>query len=61
MLYIYIYINTYIYNTYYTYTYIKELCQQVFTYNEEVPCTSQTSCAQSGHLTSARFEHFVCH
>ena len=34
------------YNTYYTYTYIKELCQQVFIYNEEAPCTSYTSCAK---------------
>ena len=31
---------------YYKYTYIKELCQQVFTFNEEAPCTSRTSCAQ---------------
>ena len=30
----------------YTYTYIKELCQQVFMYNEEVPYTSHTSCAK---------------
>ena len=26
--------------------------------HEEAPCTSHTS---SGHLTSARFQHFVCH
>ena len=36
----------YIYYTYYTYTYIKELCQQVFIYNKEAPCTSHTSCAK---------------
>ena len=30
----------------YTYTYIKDLCQQVFIYNEEVPYTSHTSCAK---------------
>ena len=36
----------YLYNTYYTYLYIKELCQQVFIYNEEAPCTSDTSCAE---------------
>ena len=34
------------YYTYYTYTYTKELCQQVFIYNEEAPCTSYTSCAK---------------
>ena len=42
---IYIYIYIYIY-THYTYTYIKELHQQVFLYNEEVSCTSYTSCGQ---------------
>ena len=31
---------------YYRYTYIKELCQQLFIYNEEAQCTSHTSCAQ---------------
>ena len=31
---------------YYTYTYLKELCQQTFIYNEESECTSHTSCAQ---------------
>ena len=36
----------YLYHTYYTYLYIKELCQQVFIYNEEAPCTSDTSCAK---------------
>ena len=36
----------YLYNKYYTYLYIKELCQQVFIYNEEAPCTSDTSCAK---------------
>ena len=30
----------------YTYTYIKELWQQVFIYNEEVPYKSHTSCAK---------------
>ena len=30
------------YSIYYTYAYIKELCQQVFVYNEEAPCTSHT-------------------
>ena len=30
--------------TYYTDAYIKELCQEVFIYNEEAPCTSHTSC-----------------
>ena len=29
--------------TYYTDAYIKELCQEVFIYNEEAPCTSHTS------------------
>ena len=29
-----------------TYTYVKELCEQAFIYNEEAPCTSHTSCAQ---------------
>ena len=49
-LYIYIYIYTYIYIyicfTYYTYTYIKRFSQQVFTYNEEPPFTSHTSCTK---------------
>ena len=31
---------------YYTYTYVKGLCQQAFIYNEEAPCTSHISCAQ---------------
>ena len=31
---------------YYTYTFIKELCQQALIYNEETQCTSHTSCAQ---------------
>ena len=31
---------------YYTYTYIKELCQQLFIYNEEAPCTSHTFYAE---------------
>ena len=49
--YIYIYIYIYIYNfhiyiLHITYTYIKELYQQVFIYNEEAPCTSHTSCAK---------------
>ena len=43
---IYIYIYIYINPVYYTYAYIKELCQQVSIYNEEAPCTSYTSCAQ---------------
>ena len=30
----------------YTYTYIKELCQTIFIYNEEARCTSHTSCAK---------------
>ena len=33
-------------NFLYTYTYIKELWQQVFIYNEEVPYTSHASCAK---------------
>ena len=45
---IYIYICTYIYIHIY-YTYIKELCQQVFIYNEEAPCTSHT-CAKVAFL-----------
>ena len=45
-IYIYIYIYIYINPVYYTYAYIKELCQQVSIYNEEAPCTSYTSCAQ---------------
>ena len=31
---------------YYSYTYIKQLCHQVFIYNEEPPCTSHTSRAK---------------
>ena len=31
---------------YICYTHIKGLCQQVFIYNEEAPCTSHTSCAK---------------
>ena len=49
-IYIYIYNNYiyiyYIYNRYYTDTYIKELCQQVSRYNGKVPCTSHTTCAK---------------
>ena len=44
-IYIYIY-NFHIYILHITYTYIKELYQQVFIYNEEAPCTSHTSCAK---------------
>ena len=33
-------------NRNYTYTYIKEPCQYVFTYNEEAQCPWRTSCAQ---------------
>ena len=43
-----IYIYIYIYYTD-TYTYIKEFCQQIFIYNEEVPCTSHT-CAKEANL-----------
>ena len=42
----------------YTYTYIKELCQQVFIYNEEVPYTSHTSSAKVAILLLQDFEHF---
>ena len=28
------------------YIYIKEICQQIFIYNEEAPCTSHKSCAK---------------
>ena len=38
------------YYTYYTYTYIKELCQHVFIYDEEAPCTSYTSGAKMAIL-----------
>ena len=31
---------------YYIYTYIIELCQHVFIYNEKAQCTSHTSCAK---------------
>ena len=31
---------------YILYIYIKELCKQVFIYNEETPCTSHISCAK---------------
>ena len=37
-----IFLNIYIY----IYIYIKELCQQVFIYNEEAPCTAHASCAK---------------
>ena len=43
-MYIYIYIYIYIY-VYYTSTYIKELCQQFFKYNEGASCTSHTKLA----------------
>ena len=62
-IYVYIYIY-YVYNTYYkyhTYTYIKELCQQVFIYNEEAPYTSHRSCAKVAILLLPQFEHFVRH
>ena len=39
---VYIYIYIYIYYIYNTYVFIKELCQQVFIYNEEASCTSHT-------------------
>ena len=40
---------------YYTYTNIIELCQQIFIYNEEAQCTSQTSCAQVLELLQSHF------
>ena len=43
---VYIYIYIYKYYTYYRYTYIKELCQQAFIYNEEGSCTLYTSWAK---------------
>ena len=46
---------------YYTYTNIKGLCQQVFIYNEETLVYIIYIMCPSGHLTSARFEHFMCH
>ena len=36
-------------------THITELCQPVFTYNEEVHCTSHTSCAQVLQLAQSHF------
>ena len=39
-----VYLSKYIYI--YIYIYIKELCQQVFIYNEEAPCTAHASCAK---------------
>ena len=41
-----IYIYIYIIHVVHIATYIKELCQQVFIYNEEAPLTSHTSCAK---------------
>ena len=49
ILYVCIYVYIYIYctyDTYNTYTYIKELCQQFYIYNEEAQCTLNTSCAK---------------
>ena len=59
-IYIYVYIHIYIY-IYYTYTYIKRTWP--------TGCYIQWGCSvyityimcPIGHLTSARFEHFVCH
>ena len=45
---------------YYTYTYIKELCQQVFIYNEEAPCTSHTFYAEVATLLLQDLST-VCH
>ena len=40
---------------YYTCTYIKELCQQVFIFIEEAQCTSHTSCAPVLKLPEGHF------
>ena len=40
----------YIYNKTYTYIYIVERSQQVFTYNEEAKSTKHTSCSQKLEL-----------
>ena len=45
-----IYVYIYYTHTYYTYKYIKKFCQQVVIYNEEVPCTSHTSCTKVATL-----------
>ena len=43
-------------HVYYLYTYIIELCQHVFIYNEEGQCASHTSCGQVLKLSQNHFD-----
>ena len=48
-------IELFMYKTYYTYTYKIELYQQVSIYNEQIQCTSHTSCVQVLELPQSHF------